>query len=384
VPSRIPRIKRQTAIAGFALVAFSMAAAGCGSSAPGKTTGSTNAAVTTANLAKADAVYAQGSQRPTAILNTTPFTKPIPTGKHVYFISCAADFCPVYASIIGEAASMLGWRLTVVPTDGSPQGQQSAIDTALHDGAQGIIIENAERSEFSQQIAAANQKHVPFVTITTTSLPGDGITYTNAQPKESAETAAWMAALIIHDSRGAAGTNTVYVNLPAYQILALMGQDFKQQYQAYCPTCGFSEMSISADQINNAPTLIVSYLRSHPNVNYVTLSVSDILGTGLPAALSAAGLTNKVKILGFGASPAILQYIQSGKMIGTVINDYYTQTWNEMDALARYFTGDTYPPEQITNEWLVTPSSKLPSSAQGIFPLVADYRAQYAKLWGKS
>ena len=48
----------------------------------------------------------------------------------------------------------------------------------------------------------------------------------------------------------------------------------------------------------DAPDRIVSYLRSHPQVSYVVLSVSNALGAGLPAALRAAGLADKVKIVG--------------------------------------------------------------------------------------
>ena len=42
----------------------------------------------------------------------------------------------------------------------------------------------------------------------------------------------------------------------------------------------------------------MSYLRSHPQVNYVVLSVSNALGAASPAALKAAGLADKIKLVG--------------------------------------------------------------------------------------
>ena len=131
----------------------------------------------------------------------------------------------------------------------------------------------------------------------------------------------------------------------------------------------------------DAPDRIVSYLRSHPKVGYVVLSVSDALGTGLPAALQAAGLGGKVKILGQGASTQIYQYISGGQVKSVVPFDYYAVDYQMLDALARHFAGvpvkQTPPPL-----WLVG-KSELPN-ANALFPLVPDYRSQFLKLWGKS
>ena len=43
----------------------------------------------------------------------------------------------------------------------------------------------------------------------------------------------------------------------------------------------------------DAPDRIVSYLRSHPDVNYIALSVTDALGAGLPAALTGLRLSGR-------------------------------------------------------------------------------------------
>ncbi len=96
----------------------------------------------------------------------------------------------------------------------------------------------------------------------------------------------------------------------------------------------------------------MSYLRSHPSVNYVALSVANELDTGLPAALSAAGLSN-VKIVGQGGGPTDFQYVANGQELALVPFDYYNVDYQMVDALARHFAGT---PVQLTPPplWLVT------------------------------
>ena len=57
--------------------------------------------------------------------------------------------------------------------------------------------------------------------------------------------------------------------------------------------------------------MIVSYLRAHPEVNYVALSY-DGVGVGLPAALKAAGLADKVKIIGEAPTATNVSYVEAG------------------------------------------------------------------------
>ena len=65
-----------------------------------------------------------------------------------------------------------------------------------------------------------------------------------------------------------------------------LGDQFKSSYKKYCPDCEYGSIDIPVTSLGkDAPDRIVSYLRSHPEVNHVVLSVSNALGAGLPAAL---------------------------------------------------------------------------------------------------
>ena len=103
------------------------------------------------------------------------------------------------------------------------------------------------------------------------------------------------------------------------------------------------------------------------------MSVTDALGTALPAALKAAGL-NDIKIVGQGGDPTPFQALAQGQMLALVPFDYYDVDYQMVDALARHFTGQkieqTAPPL-----WLLT-KDNLPSSYTKLFPNVADYQSQ--------
>ena len=71
----------------------------------------------------------------------------------------------------------------------------------------------------------------------------------------------------------------------------------------------------------DAPDRIISYLRSHPKVNYVALSVTDALGAGLPAALKAAGLGDKVTIVGQGGGTQNFTDMKAGSIEALVPAD---------------------------------------------------------------
>lgn len=372
---------------GAGVVAVAMAlivvAAGCGSSDKSSGSSSSGSSAsqsdTKATLTQAKAVLAQATKRPTDITVKTPVGKAIPTGKKLVFISCGAAACQAQGKIVAEAASKLGWTSKTIATDGSPQQIQSGFDTALRSGADGIILNAALRAAISKQLKEAEAKKVAFVGCCSTEKVGPDYLYNTSTPEQSGDIGKDLAALIASDSGGKA--STLYVDIPAFTILASLGTSLKESYASYCPGCDYAKIDVPLTRLADSSNLIVSYLRSHPKVNYVALSVTDALGTGLPAALKAAGLT-KVKIVGQGGDPTAFQAVSQGQILGLVPFDYYDVDYQMVDALARHFAGvkveQTPPPR-----WIVT-KDNLPNDYTKMFPNVEGFESQFQALWGKA
>jgi hypothetical protein len=372
------RSRRAAGVAALGVV-LAIVAAGCGSSSSSSGSSGGQGSTSSANLSAAQQVVTQALQRPSSITVSTPVGKSVPSGKKLVFISCGVSVCQLQGQIVAQAAKTLGWTSSTIATDGSPTSVQSAYATALRQGANAIVTTAAIRAEIASKIPQLQSKGVVVSNCCTTDPVAAPFIYNTSTPAQSAAIAKYLAAEIVADSKGKA--NTLYVNIPAFTILAALSSELKQSYNQYCPSCGFASIDVALPQLASAPNLIVSYLRSHPSVNYVALSVANELDTGLPAALAAAGLSN-VKVVGQGGGPTDFQYLASGKELALVPFDYFNVDYQMVDALARHFAG--VPVEQTPPPvWMVT-KSNLPSNSTNLFPDVTSYQTQFTKLWGKT
>ena len=331
-------------------------------------------------VAAARALAEKSSARPESIGSLAPIGKPVPTGKEIAFISCGVEACEVQGDIIKQGAADLGWTAKTIGTDGSPEQLQNAFGTALRQGADAVILNAVTRSVVARQLEQAQQQDVPFVTLSSVEKTGDGILANIADTRNSGRIGEILAAQIVSDSEGAA--NTLYVNISAFQILHALGDQFESAYKKYCAECEYGSIDIPVASLGkDAPDRIVSYLRSHPEVNHVVLSVSNALGAGLPAALQAAGLADRVKIIGQSGDTQTFQDLQAGNIEAVVPYDYYTVDYLMLDALARHFAGvpveDQSPPL-----WIVTADNMPEGATEGLVPVVEDYQEQFKKAWG--
>ena len=374
------RIRRAAGVAALGVV-LTVVAAGCGSSSNSSSSSGSGSqgSASSANVSAAQQVVTQALQRPSSITVSTPIGKSVPSGKKLVFISCGVSVCQLQGQIVAQAAKTLGWTTSTIATDGSPTSVQSAYATALRQGANAIVTTAAIRAEIASKIPQLQAKGVVVSNCCTTDPVASPFIYNTSTPSQSAAIGRFLAAEIVADSKGKA--NTLYVNIPAFTILAALSSQLKQSYNQYCPSCGFASIDVALPQLASAPNLIVSYLRSHPSVNYVALSVANELDTGLPAALAAAGLSN-IKVVGQGGGPTDFQYLASGKELALVPFDYFNVDYQMVDALARHFAGvpvqQTPPPV-----WMVT-KSNLPSNSTNLFPDITNYQSQFMKLWGKT
>ncbi|HEY1508817.1 MAG TPA: substrate-binding domain-containing protein [Solirubrobacteraceae bacterium] len=282
------------------------------------------------------------------------------------------------APMTAAAAKILGWTSSLINTDGSPAQIQGAYDTAIRQGANAIVTNSASRAELGAQIPQLLAKHIAVSQSSSTDVQTAPFIYNTSSAQENAPIGKDLAAEIVADSNGKA--NVLWVGLP-FPILGPLSATFKSDLQKYCPTCGYSAINIGLTQIPQSSNTIVAYLRSHPSVNYVALSVGDSLDNGLPNALAAAGLSN-VKIVSQGGSPTEFQDIAQGKWLAAVPFDDYDAAYQMVDALARHSAGKPVQNSSLPI-WLVT-KNNLPSNYSSPFPNVVNYNSEFAKLWGKT
>ncbi|GAA1850615.1 hypothetical protein GCM10009836_33120 [Pseudonocardia ailaonensis] len=363
----------------FALVAglsaLTLAACGAGEQA------ASSGPVDKAGVQRAKDTVAQYSTRPTELNVTAPVGKPVPTGKTVDFISCAAADCNVIAGVLKASAEKLGWTLNVINSDGSPDSQQKAFEQIVRDKADGAIYIAIDRSVYERYLPQLKANGTWLVSACSANEPGNGIDYAICTPDQQKGAGELMAAYIVADSGGQA--NSVYFNVPAFVNLVKMQDEFLARMKDLCASCPTATQDIPVTALGNGvPQLIVGYLRAHPQVNYVSLSI-DSLAAGLPAALKAAGLDH-VKIVGEGGGDTTWQYIKTGDQIASVPSPFVETYLAGLDSIVRHVSGAPQVPSQLARFWVVTKDNVGDTDVKvnGTLPVVAGSDAMFQKLWG--
>ncbi|CAM5707571.1 hypothetical protein SALBM311S_09948 [Streptomyces alboniger] len=178
--------------------------------------------------------------------------------------------------------------------------------------------------------------------------------------------------------------DTVYFDMPTFGILKPVADAFRSDYEKWCAGCGYDKVDVPITAIGkDMPDRVVSYVRAHPKVTHIAFSLA-LLNVGVPAALRAAGLQNKVHTIVNVGESTNYQYIDSGQTQAAVAFNNIENAWAQADGLARHFTGQSMKPTQDAQLpfMLITKDTLISTKTQ--FPLVEDYQAQFKKLWGKS
>jgi ribose transport system substrate-binding protein len=355
--------------------------AACGGNADAGT--STKAAAgNSAGVKAAEEVLAQYSKRPTSVGITQPVGKPIPTGKKIDFILCGVQSCQDLANYFTEAAKVLGWSVNKIPTQGTPQSVQAAWTQAVRDKPDAVIASGFPRSVFAKQLKQLKDLNIPVVESSTDDTAGDGISMLIDGPDVVDIEGKIMASWVTSDSQGDA--DTVYFDMPTFGILKPVADAFRSDYEKWCTGCGYDKVDVPISAIGkDMPDRVVSYVRAHPKVTHIVFSLA-LLNVGVPAALRAAGLQNKVHTIVNVGESTNYQYIDSGQTQAAVAFNNIENAWAQADGLARHFTGQSM---QVTQDaqlpfMLIDKDNLISTKTQ--FPLVEDYQAQFKKLWGKS
>ncbi|WP_406498236.1 substrate-binding domain-containing protein [Streptomyces sp. NBC_01604] len=358
-----------------------LALAACGGNSdagsPAKAAGGNPAGVTAA-----EEVLAQYAKRPTSIGITQPVGKPIPAGKKIDFILCGVQSCQDLANYFTQAAKVLGWTVNKIPTQGTPQSVQAAWTQAVRNKPDAVIASGFPRSVFAKQLKQLKDMNIPVVESSTDDTPGDGISMLIDGPDVVDVEGKIMASWVTSDSGGDA--DTVYFDLPVYGILKPVADTFRSDYEKWCTGCEYDKVDVPISAIGkDMPDRVVSYVRAHPKVTHIAFSLA-LLNVGVPAALRAAGLQNKVHTIVNVGESTNYQYIESGQTQAAVAFNNIENAWAQADGLARHFTGQSMKVTQDAELPFMLIDKDNLISTKTDFPLVEDYQAQFKKLWGKS
>jgi len=385
------------AVLGLSLAACSSSSSSSSASSSSSSSGSSSGAASSGTSSSAGsasttypalAKYITGlEQRPTSIGISTPVGAPIPKGKTIAYVQCGSPACVVDGDLLQQAVNVVGWKMSRINAGLTVQTIQEAWQQAVSDHPDAVITSGTPRSLFNPELAQLAASHIPVVDLTTADTPGNGLSAVFGWGSQWSSQGKIIADyMLVND--GGKPLHELSVNVSAYPNISMISTAVGQQITANCSSCTTDTLDVPVSSIGtDLASRIVSYLSAHPDVNWVYVGFADMM-TGLPSALSAAGLSG-VHTVTIDHTAASNEYLANGQSLEMFSGfDLGEMMWRSVDYLARLWTGKPTAVDTNINGlplWVVTKAGQPTGDpTTGYFPFVANYQSQYESLWGVS
>jgi erythritol transport system substrate-binding protein len=237
-------------------------------------------------------------------------------GGLIAIITPAVDnpFFKAEADAAAAKAKQLGYQTSVASHDDDPNKQSELIDAAISRKAKAIILDNAGADASIGPVRKAKAAGIPVFLI----------------DREINATGIATAQIVSNNSQGAGlgGQEFVkalngkgnYVELTGKESDTNAGvrskgyNDVTTQYPTMKKVAKQSANWDQQEAFNKMETII----QRNRNIDGVVAG-NDTMALGAVAALKAAGLIKKVKVVGFDGSPDAISAIKKGEMAATVL-----------------------------------------------------------------
>ena len=364
----------------LAIAACSSSSSSTSSSSSGGGGGGSSSGGGNSGVAAAKAYEQQWLSTPASIGISTPLKSKPAAGKLLIGLDSGLGSAKVLAQYWAQAAADAGWTYKDLISGTTPSAQQAAFNSAIQQNPAGILTSGIPESTISTGLALAKQKGIWVNTSASTDQPSGAMFDTSiANPDQLHQSGKMAAAYVVAQSNGKANIQTF--SLPVFPILYEFDKAFKAAIQQWCPACKVTEHPQQGTDIGTkTPQSVVSSVTRDPSTNWLIFDLGD-LETGVTAALSAAGLHG----LRIGGLTADIPNIQALKNKTQDVWTAYTLpivAYRQVDSFARKFedmpTLNAALPTQLLTQDNV--NSMVADPALN-YVGVADYRAQFKKLW---
>jgi len=321
---------------------------------------------------------------PVTKIPVTEKLKAVPAkGKKLYWLEGNIQSIAPITSGFQAATKAVGWDLTTLTYDPSdPQGVNSAMQQAVDAGANFIAVSGQPISAFETALAAAKAKSIPVFAMfgENEADPDKGVVAVVGGLNTTASNAQNLADYMISDSKGAG--KFLLVNLPDFTILQYAEKQTTDWLDKNCTTCKYDKLETTIADLTggNVPGQVVSYLQAHTDITNVNLAIGD-LATGLPEALKAAGLSDKVHVNGGVPNVQQMQSLLDKTSSAWKALPRVSAAWNMVDAMARYDQKMDTTVDEVVAAAPIFTQDNAPSPAVD-YAGVPGYEDQWKALWG--
>jgi ABC-type sugar transport system substrate-binding protein len=377
----------------LALAALTLNACSSGSSGSSSTSsspagsaasaGSSTSAPASDAVAQAKATVATLMNRP-ATFDVPALPQKPAAGKTVDFVVCATTTCQGFVPYLREATDAVGWKLQTVQGGFEPQQIANAWNEVLRNKPDGVIASGGIPPElFANQLKQLKAEGIPVVLHDQPETSNPAVTGVVLSDGANRQFGQELADLILADSNGQNVHLALFVT-PQVPVFANEDQALTSTIDSSaCHSCSAEESSFPVSAAGTTlPSQVVSFLRAHPDTNYVYFDFNDAVD-GVPAALSQAGLNGKVKLLTNNIAATEAAYMQAGALWAAAANPWPETMWQDFNLILTKVENAPLAPALAVKlpNWIVTKQNLPNLNGQPMFPLALNYQQIFEKAW---
>jgi erythritol transport system substrate-binding protein len=239
-------------------------------------------------------------------------------------------------------AKKLGYTTSAASHDDDPNKQSQLIDTAISRKAKAIILDNAGADASIGAVKKAKQAGIPVFLIdreiNATGIAAAQIVSNNAQ-------GAQLGGQEFVKAMGGKGKYVELVGLATDTNAGVRSKGFEDVIKQVPALKQVAKQNADWDQ-QKAFNTVETILQRNRHINGI-IAGNDTMALGAVAALKSAGLSKKVKVVGFDGSPDAVSAIKAGTMDATVLQPAAQIARTAVDEADKYIkTGKTGQPEK--------------------------------------
>src|SRR5579862_8750596 len=250
-----------------------------------------------------------------------------------------AQFYQDMESGMRDAASKYGYSLTVVDASRDNSKQQSQVEDFISKKVDAIVLTPYDSQAIGSAIVEANSAGIPVFTadIASTSNQGKVVAHIASDNVQGG----FQAGKLICQAVGKSGSVAI-IDEPEVTSVQDRVKGFKQALAQLCPGVTVVADIDSGGTRDKANSDTGDVLQAHKDLKGI-FGINDDSALGALTAVKAAGLSGKIAIVGYDASPEARAAIAAGGMVGDAIQFPDKIGATTIDVIHDYFAGKTPP-----------------------------------------
>jgi len=236
-------------------------------------------------------------------------------------------------------AAKEGYALVVVDASRDNARQQSQVEDFISKRVDAIVLTPYDSAAIGSAIAEANSAKIPVFTadIASTSNQGHVVAHIASDNIQGG----FEAGKLICAAVGKSGAIAI-VDEPEVTSVQDRVKGFKEAIAQLCPGVTIVADVDSGGTRDKASSDTGDILQAHRDLKGI-FGINDDSALGALAAVRAAGLTGKVAIVGYDATPEARRAIAAGEMYGDAIQYPARIGSTTIDVIRDYFAGKKSP-----------------------------------------